>query len=57
MANEGKTLENLTDDECADFILDYLWKLGKDKTFKRILLRMVERNGIRDVVKGLIQNA
>ena len=65
MAKEGvplgvpdpKFLDKYTDDQCADYILDYMWKLGKDKAFKRVLLRMVERDGIRDTVRGLIQNA
>jgi len=50
----SKVLEGLTDDDCADFILEYLWKFGRDKAFKRILLRMVERNGIRETVRGLL---
>lgn len=57
MADASKLLEGATDDECADFILDYMWKLGKDKAFKRILLRMVERDGIRETVRGLVQSA
>jgi len=57
MAEANALLDKLTDDDCADFILNYLWKLGKDKTFKRVLLRMVERHGIRDTVRGLVQNA
>jgi hypothetical protein len=50
----SKVLEGLTDDQCADFILEYLWKLRKDRDFKRILLRMVERDGIRETVRGLL---
>ena len=52
-----EVIDKFTDDQCADFILDYMWKLGKDKAFKRILLRMVERNGIRDTVRGLLTAA
>ena len=58
MAEEGKTLDRFTDDNCADFILDYMWKLGKkDRVFSRILLRMIERDGVRETARGLIQSA
>ena len=57
MAEEDKTLDRLTDDDCADYILDYMWKLGKDKSLKRILLRMIERDGVRETARGLIQSA
>ena len=57
MAEEDKTLESLTDDQCADYILDYMWKLGKDKSLKRIILRMIERDGVRETARGLIQSA
>lgn len=47
----------LTDNDCADLLLKYLRDLGKDVDFKRILLRMIERDGVRETVKGLIESA
>jgi hypothetical protein len=55
MAEEDKTLDRLTDDDCADYILTYLRKFGKkDRVFSRILLRMIERDGVRETARGLI---
>jgi hypothetical protein len=53
VSEQAEAAEGMTDDQCADFILIFFKRLRSDKVFSRILLQMVERDGIRKVAEGL----